>query len=80
MPREWEICRLEGADLLPLQELPRRWREIDPEHETVVYCHHGHRSARAGDFLRRAGLTRVRNLTGGIDAWSREIDPAVPLY
>lgn len=79
-PREWEICRLEGADLLPLQELPRRWQEIDPEQETVVYCHHGHRSARAVDFLRRAGLTRVRNLTGGIDAWSREIDPAVPLY
>lgn len=79
-PREWQVCRLEGAELLPLQQLPQRWQEIDPDSEIVVYCHHGHRSARAVEFLRRAGLTRVRNLTGGIDAWSREIDPAVPLY
>mgnify|MGYP001815698110 CR=1 FL=1 len=79
-PREWQICRLQGAELLPLQELPGRWQELDPNQEIVVYCHHGHRSARAVDFLRRAGLERVRNLTGGIDAWSREIDPAVPLY
>ena len=79
-PREWQVCRLEGAELLPLQQLPQRWQEIDRDSDVVVYCHHGHRSARAVDFLRRAGLTRVRNLTGGIDAWSREIDPAVPLY
>jgi molybdopterin/thiamine biosynthesis adenylyltransferase/rhodanese-related sulfurtransferase len=79
-PREWEVARLDGAQLLPLQQLPQRWQEIDPVSEVVVYCHHGHRSARAVDFLRRAGLKRVRNLTGGIDAWSREVDPAVPLY
>lgn len=79
-PREWQICRLEGAELLPLHELTGRWQELDREREMVVYCHHGHRSARAVDFLRRAGLTRVRNLTGGIDAWSKEIDPSVPLY
>jgi len=79
-PREWQVCRLEGAELLPLQQLPQRWQEVDRDSDVVVYCHHGHRSARAVDFLRRAGLTRVRNLTGGIDAWSREIDPAVPLY
>jgi molybdopterin/thiamine biosynthesis adenylyltransferase/rhodanese-related sulfurtransferase len=79
-PREWEVARLAGAQLLPLQQLPQRWQEIDPASEVVVYCHHGHRSARAVDFLRRAGLRRVRNLTGGIDAWSREVDPAVPLY
>ena len=79
-PREWQICRLEGADLLPLQQLPQRWQEVDSESDVVVYCHHGHRSARAVDFLRRAGLTRVRNLTGGIDAWSREVDPTVPVY
>ena len=78
--REWEICRLAGAQLLPLQELTGRWQELDPEQEIVVYCHHGHRSARAVDFLRRVGLQKVRNLTGGIDAWSKEIDPSVPLY
>lgn len=79
-PREWSFCRLEGAELLPLQELTRRWQELDPDSEIVVYCHHGHRSARAVDFLRRAGLGKARNLVGGIDAWSREIDPSVPLY
>jgi len=78
--REWEICRLAGAQLLPLQELTGRWQELDPEQEIVVYCHHGHRSARVVDFLRRVGLQKVKNLTGGIDAWSKEIDPSVPLY
>jgi len=79
-PREWEICRLAGAELLPLNELPHRWQELDGKKEIVVYCHHGHRSARAVDFLRRAGLEKVRNLTGGIDAWGKEIDSNVPLY
>lgn len=79
-PREWQVCRLDGAQLLPLHELTGRWQELDGEQEIVVYCHHGHRSARAVEFLRRAGLKHVRNLTGGIDAWSKEIDPGVPLY
>jgi molybdopterin/thiamine biosynthesis adenylyltransferase/rhodanese-related sulfurtransferase len=79
-PREWEVCRLEGAQLIPLHELGHRWQEIPTDREIVVYCHHGHRSARAVDFLRRVGLEQVRNLTGGIDAWSREIDPSVPIY
>jgi len=79
-PREWQVNRLEGAQLLPLNELTSRWQELDREQEIVVYCHHGHRSARAVDFLRRAGLQNVKNLTGGIDAWSKEIDPSVPLY
>ena len=79
-PREWEVCRIEGAHLIPLYELGHRWQELDTEREIIVYCHHGHRSARAVDFLRRAGLKQVRNLTGGIDAWSREIDSSVPLY
>lgn len=79
-PREWQICRLEGAELIPLHELGDRWMELDATQEIVVYCHHGHRSARAVDFLRRVGLERVKNLTGGIDAWSREIDPEVPIY
>ena len=79
-PREWQICRLDGAQLLPLHELTSRWQELDGEQEIIVYCHHGHRSARAVDFLRRAGMKNVRNLTGGIDAWSKEIDPSVPLY
>lgn len=79
-PREWQICRLEGALLMPLPELARRWQELDGRREIVVYCHHGHRSARAVDFLRRMGLGRARNLAGGIDAWSKTVDSTVPIY
>lgn len=79
-PREWAIARLEGAELMSLPELTHRWQEIDRTQPVVVYCHHGHRSARAVDFLRRMGLTQVRNLEGGIDAWSKRIDPRVPAY
>jgi rhodanese-related sulfurtransferase len=46
----------------------------------VLYCHHGQRSQRALEFLRRSGFERLKNLRGGIDAWSREVDPAVPRY
>ncbi len=79
-PLEHRICRLEGSSLVPLQELPRRLDELDPADEIVVYCHHGNRSARAVEYLRRQGFERARNLAGGIDAWSLSVDPSVPRY
>lgn len=79
-PQEWQICRLEGAQLIPLQELPGRWQELEPRQDVVVYCHHGNRSAHAVDFLRRMGIERARNLEGGIEAWSTTVDPSVPRY
>jgi rhodanese-related sulfurtransferase len=79
-PFEFEIARIDGANLIPLGDLPRRWRELDREKETFVYCHSGMRSAQAAEFLRSAGLARVANVAGGIDAWSQEVDPAVPRY
>jgi adenylyltransferase/sulfurtransferase len=78
-PHEWEICRLEGAILIPLRELPARLNQMDPTREYVVYCKTGGRSAQAARIMQAAGL-RVRNLRGGINAWSREVDPSVPLY
>ncbi len=78
-PHEWEICRLEGAILIPLRELPERLSQLDPTREYVVYCKTGGRSAQAARIMQAAGL-RVRNLRGGINAWSREVDPSVPLY
>lgn len=78
-PHEWEICRLEGALLIPLRELPERLHQLDPTREYVVYCKSGARSAQATRIMQAAGL-RVRNLRGGINAWSREVDPSVPLY
>ncbi len=78
-PHEWEICRLEGALLIPLRELPDRLHQLDPTREYVVYCKTGGRSAQAARIMQAAGL-RVHNLRGGINAWSREVDPSVPLY
>ena len=69
-PFEFEMAQIEGANLIPLGELPARWRELDREKEIFVFCHSGVRSARAAEFLREAGFLKVANVAGGIDAWS----------
>jgi adenylyltransferase/sulfurtransferase len=79
-PYEYELCHLDGAKLIPLGELPRRMRELEKGREIVAYCHVGVRSASAVAFLRQAGFSKVRNLDGGIDAWSRQVDPTMPRY
>lgn len=79
---EWEAARIEGAELLPLSQWPAIAQErlTDPAQAICVLCHHGMRSARAGEFLVRSGFTDVSNIAGGIDAWSCAVDPAVPRY
>lgn len=79
-PWEYEKARLEGATLIPMRELPSRIEQIDEDKEVVAICHHGGRSMQVAMFLERQGFKRVHNLVGGIDAWSRTVDPAVPLY
>ncbi len=79
-PQEWAICRLDGAQLMPMQELSGRKEELDPGSEIVVYCHIGGRSRTAVAFLRQQGYGRARNLTGGIDSWALEIEPRMPRY
>jgi len=79
-PHEEQIARIPGAFLIPPATLPERMAELDSSRDIVLYCHHGQRSARAMDFLHRAGFRRLKNLRGGIDAWSREVDPSVPRY
>jgi adenylyltransferase/sulfurtransferase len=79
-PFEFEMARIEGANLIPLGELPRRIGELDREAEILVFCHSGMRSERAAEFLRSAGFAKVASVAGGIDAWSQEIDPDVPRY
>jgi sulfur-carrier protein adenylyltransferase/sulfurtransferase len=79
-PYEWEIARIPRARLIPLGTLPQALSSLDPARETVVYCHHGIRSAHAAEQLRAAGFTRVFNLAGGIDRWSGEVDASVPRY
>jgi adenylyltransferase/sulfurtransferase len=79
-PPEYQIGRIPGSTLIPLPDLPQRLRELDPRREIVVHCKSGQRSARAIQFLREQGFKNLRNLTGGILAWSERIDPSVPKY
>jgi adenylyltransferase/sulfurtransferase len=78
--REREVARLPGELWIPLRELPDRWLEVPDDRPVVAYCHVGGRSTQAATFLREVGRERVYNLAGGIDRWSREVDPAVPRY
>ncbi len=79
-PHEHQICRITGAQLIPLGELPSRIHELDSAREFVVHCKSGIRSAKAVKLLQQAGFRKVANVKGGIEAWSDEIDPAVPKY
>ena len=69
-----------GGHLIPLNELPLRVQELDRDQEIVVHCRSGARSQKAAEMLHQAGFRRISNLSGGILAWSREIDPSVPSY
>ena len=66
--------------IIPMNEIPARLAELDPERPIACLCHHGGRSQRVAMFLAGNGFTRVANIAGGIDAWSREIDTSVPRY
>lgn len=74
------LVKLPGSVLIPLHELSERLDELDPERETVVYCHHGVRSLSGAAILLNAGFKQVTSLRGGIDAWSVDIDPSAPRY
>ena len=79
-PHEFQICRIPGSILIPLGELQKRLAELDPNAEIVAHCKSGARSAKAVDFLKQSGYKKVRNMKGGILAWSDKVDPAVPKY
>lgn len=81
-PEEHALVALPGATLIPLNELPARVAELESwrAEDVVVYCHHGVRSLHAIGFLRQMGFTKLRNLTGGIDAWSVAVDATAPRY
>lgn len=80
-PDEFAYCHLPGSRLIPLGELAARAAEVPPDRPVVLVCHHGVRSAQALAYLaQRHGHENLRNLRGGIDAWSRRVDPSVPVY
>jgi sulfur-carrier protein adenylyltransferase/sulfurtransferase len=79
-PYEFQICRIPGSTLIPLGELAKRLSELDRGSEIVAHCRSGARSQKAVDFLKQSGFKNVRNMTGGILAWSDTVDPTVPKY
>jgi adenylyltransferase/sulfurtransferase len=79
-PHEYRIASIPGAKLIPLGEFPKHIGEFDPEADIVIHCKSGMRSAKACGILRNAGFENVRNMKGGILAWSDQVDPSVPKY
>jgi len=79
-PHEYAMAKIEGSSLIPLGQLPSSLNQLDRNSEIVAYCHKGMRSADAVGFLLQQGFPNVKNLIGGIEAWSIEIDHGVPRY
>jgi len=81
-PAEVGICALNNGSHIPMQQLPERFQELNDykDKDLVVYCHFGGRSAKCAEFLRAKGYKSVLNLTGGISAWTDQVDPNMPRY
>jgi rhodanese-related sulfurtransferase len=79
-PDELAVASLDGALHIPMDEVPARLAELPADCDIAVLCHSGRRSAAVSGFLRANGFARVQNVSGGIDAWSCEVDPEVPRY
>ena len=79
-PWEYAIATLEGSVLVPLATLQQSLGKLDRNAEIIAVCHHGMRSADATGFLLQQGFANVKNLIGGMDAWSTQVDPSVPRY
>jgi len=79
-PDERETARIEPSLHIPMRDVPHRLAELPTDREIIVYCHGGTRSAMIAGFLEGKGYRHVANLHGGIDAWSRTVDPRVPRY
>ncbi len=79
---EYDTVHISEAILLPMSQLTTRYTELEPykDHEIAVHCHHGGRSLQVANWLRKQGFSRAKSMTGGIDAWSSEIDPSLPRY
>ena len=80
-PAEHALCRIEGAELIPMRSIPEHLNDLDGgQPPLIVFCHHGVRSLSVVDWLRRQGVENCQSMAGGIDAWSTMIDASVPRY
>ena len=81
-PEEYEIVRIEGAQLLPMSQLQARVSELEPHRtrEIIIHCHHGGRSLQVAHWLRAQGFDKALSMAGGIDRWAIEIDDTLTRY
>jgi rhodanese-related sulfurtransferase len=82
-PQEFALARIEGSLLIPMQSIPSELQKLEglaDEQDLLILCHHGVRSLQVTAWLRARGLENCYSIAGGIDRWSREIDPSIPMY
>ncbi|MCB1774581.1 MAG: sulfurtransferase [Gammaproteobacteria bacterium] len=79
-PWEFRVCRIEGSQLIPMGHIAASINALDPARETVVICHHGIRSRQVARFLDYQGFDNVINLSGGVEAWARDVDRQMATY
>ncbi|MBK4733352.1 rhodanese-like domain-containing protein [Noviherbaspirillum pedocola] len=79
-PWEYTTCHIDGAQTMPMREVPARLNELDADAPVVCICHHGARSMQVAAFLEHHGFSDVTNLTGGVHAWALQVDPNMPTY
>lgn len=77
---EYTVARIEGSELMPMSNFNKHIKSLKQEDRLIIYCHHGVRSLNVCTFLVDNGYNNVANLEGGIDAWSHDVDPSVPIY
>ena len=79
-PWEFDICHIDGSELLPMSRLPEQLEQFHQSTEYVIICHHGIRSMQVINFLHHHHIQNTINLDGGVDAWAREVDLSMPVY
>jgi rhodanese-related sulfurtransferase len=79
-PWEYQTAHIANTTHIPMQDIPARIQELDPDDHIVVICHHGMRSMNVTAWLRQQGYEKTQSVAGGIDRWSRQVDPTVPIY
>ena len=79
-PWEHQVCKIDGATLIPLGSLAASLEMLPDVDEVICYCHHGMRSLDAAAWLRFQGIEKAKSLAGGIERWSLDVDPNIPRY
>ena len=77
---EFEICNIDSSINIPMNEVPSAVKNLAADKETIVICHHGARSMQVAHYLENTGFSDIINLDGGVDAWARLVDTAMPQY